>query len=358
MKDFLETTWLDNTLLTWAIALGVGLATFAVCLVLARIVPKRLKKLAARTAVRWDDLLVEALGRTGTWFLLAIAAFAGSLVLGLSERFHAAAGAVIRVALVLQAGFWISAAIRYWVKAFREQRLQDDPAAVTSVGAMGFVSRLVLWVLVALLVLDNAGVEIGPLLAGLGVGGIAVALAVQNVLGDLFASLSIVLDKPFVIGDFLILGGEHLGSVENIGLKTTRVRSLSGEQLVLSNSDLLNSRIRNFGRMTERRVVFSVGILYSTPRETVARVAGMIRSAIEAQPDVRFDRAHFKEFGDSALVFEAVYYVLSPAYNVYMDRQQAINLALMEAFELEGIEFAFPTRTLHIESGSSAATEP
>jgi small-conductance mechanosensitive channel len=176
---------------------------------------------------------------------------------------------------------------------------------------------------------------------------VAVALSVQNILGDLFASLSIILDKPFVIGDFLIID-DYMGSVEYVGLKTTRVRSLSGEQLIFSNSDLLKSRIRNYGRMFERRVVFSIGVTYDTSREKLRRIPGIIREAIEAEDKTRFDRSHFMNYGDYSLQFETVYYVLSADYNSYMDIQQAIYFAIHEAFEQEGIEFAYPTQTLFV----------
>ncbi|MGA9537034.1 MAG: mechanosensitive ion channel family protein, partial [Desulfobacterales bacterium] len=177
--------------------------------------------------------------------------------------------------------------------------------------------------------------------------GIAVALAVQNILSDLFASLSIVLDKPFVIDDFIIVDN-YMGTVEHIGLKTTRLRSLSGEYLVFSNNDLLKSRIRNYTRMLERRVVFSIGVTYQTPLEKLKQVPATIRKIIESQEAVRFDRAHFQGYGDFALKFEVVYYVLNPDYNRYMDIQQSINLAIFESFEKEGIDFAYPTQQLYI----------
>jgi len=194
---------------------------------------------------------------------------------------------------------------------------------------------------VLLLALDTLGIDITALVAGLGVGGIAVALAVQKVLGDLFASLSIVLDKPFAVGDFLIID-QHMGSVEYVGLKTTRLRSLSGEQLVFSNSDLLGSRIRNYGRMYERRVVFNIGVTYQTPRDKLVMIPQILRAAIEAQKRTRFDRAHFKEFGDFALNFESVYYVVGPDYNTYMDIQQAINLFIQKVSKRK--ELSLPTR--------------
>jgi small-conductance mechanosensitive channel len=179
------------------------------------------------------------------------------------------------------------------------------------------------------------------------VGGIAVALAVQNVLGDLFASFSIVLDKPFVIGDFIIVG-DHLGTVEHVGLKTTRIRSLSGEQLVFSNTDLLGSRIRNFKRMYERRVVFSLGVVYQTPARLLEKIPPMLRQIVESREQVRFDRAHFRDFGPHSLNFEIVYWVLSPDYALYMDIQQEINLEIYRRFEQEGIDFAYPTQTLYL----------
>jgi small-conductance mechanosensitive channel len=234
--------------------------------------------------------------------------------------------------------------------------MKEDAAAATTIGALRFIAKLVLWTAVLLLALDNLGLDITTLVAGLGVGGIAVALALQSVLGDLFASLSIVLDKPFVIGDFIIVG-DFLGTVEHIGLKTTRVRSLSGEQLVFSNGDLLSSRIRNYKRMAERRIVFGFGVVYQTPAEQLEAIPGMVREFIESLEKTRFDRAHFKGFGNFSLDFEVVYYVLVPDYNIYMDIQQQINLALYRRFEQDGIEFAYPTQTLYVmgQGGGDAA---
>jgi len=207
--------------------------------------------------------------------------------------------------------------------------------------------------MVLLLTLDNLGVDITALVAGLGIGGIAVALALQNVLGDLLASLSITLDQPFVIGDFLIVG-DHMGSVEYVGIKTTRLRSLTGEQIVMSNADLLSSRVRNYGRMYERRIVFALGVAYETPREKLERIPPLLREIIEAQEGVRFDRAHFAKYGDFSLDFEIVYYVQSPEYGLYMDAQQAINFRIHEAFEDLGVQFAYPTQTLWIAGGAAA----
>jgi small-conductance mechanosensitive channel len=230
---------------------------------------------------------------------------------------------------------------------YRKEQAAEDPGLATALGAVGILAQGIIWAIFLLLILQNLGIQITALVTGLGIGGIAVALAVQNVLGDLLASLSIVLDKPFVIGDFVVVG-EFSGTVEHVGLKTTRVRSLSGEQLVFSNSDLLGSRIRNFKRMQERRVAFTVGVTYGTGADKLERIPGMIREVVEGRELVRFDRCHFKSYGDFSLNFETVYYVLLPDYTSYMDVQQAINLEIYRRFQDAGIEFAFPTQTIFL----------
>jgi small-conductance mechanosensitive channel len=209
---------------------------------------------------------------------------------------------------------------------------------------------------VLLLALDNLGINITAFVAGLGIGGIAVALATQKILGDIFASLSIVLDKPFVLGDFIVVQ-DHMGTVEHIGLKTTRLRSLTGEQLIISNSDLLDSRIQNFKRMQERRVLFTINVPYETSHEKVAKVSGILKNVVENRKEIRFDRAHLKQFTPSGIEFEVVYYVLQAEFNVYMDIQQEMNLELFKRFESEGIEFARPAQQLqlHLQNGKDQA---
>jgi small-conductance mechanosensitive channel len=249
---------------------------------------------------------------------------------------------------LIQGALWGNVALQFGLTHYLKSRATDDAAAATTISAGRFVGALVLWSVALLLALDNLGVDVTALVAGLGIGGIAVALAAQNILGDLFASLSIVMDQPFVLGDFIVVG-DKLGTVEKIGLKTTRLRSLSGEQLIFSNTELLKSTIRNYKRMFERRVLFELGVVYQTPHEKLARIPGLIRAIVETQQRVRFDRAHFKAFGDSALVFETVYFVLSPEYNDYMDIHQAVNLAIVAKFAQEQIEFAYPTQTLYVQ---------
>lgn len=351
--DSLGYVFLGNSVKLWLIALGTAIALFLVLIVVRRTVIRKFRDAAQRTSTNIDDLLLEILRHAKGWFLLVVALFAGSVFLSLPGSVSTAIRSLTVIAMLVQAGIWAGLVINFYLQSYRKRRLQKDPGSVTTLSALGLFSKIAVWSIVLLLALDNLGINVTALVAGLGVGGIAVALAVQNVLGDLLASLSIVLDKPFVVGDFIVID-DFLGSIEYVGLKTTRVRSLSGEQLVFANSDLLKSRIRNYGRMFERRVVFAIGITYETPREQVEKVPKILRAAVESQDNTRFDRAHFKSYGDFALQFEIVYYVLMADYNRYMDIQQAINFYIMEQFEREGIEFAYPTRTLWLKNANGA----
>jgi len=346
--EFLDITYYGNTFQNWGIGVLTGIATLIILRIFKQVVLRRLGVLAKRTTTEWDDLVTNVLLQTRALFLLVIAIYTGSLALTLTGQVRGILTSITAIALLIQGGIWSSTAVGFWLESYRRRQLSEDAAAATTVTAVGFIVKMLVWSIVLLLALDNLGVDITALVAGLGVGGIAVALAVQNVLGDLFASLSIVLDKPFVLGDFLIID-DYMGSVEHIGLKTTRIRSLSGEQLVFSNNDLLSSRIRNYGRMYERRVVFTLGVTYQTPREKLERIPTMIRKAVEEQENTRFDRSHFKEYGDFSLNFETVYYVLVPDYNAYMDIQQAVNLSIHKQFEDEKIEFAYPSQTIFLE---------
>lgn len=344
----------------WATALLTAAVLAALLFGARALLVGRLQRLSARTTNHVDDLVYAVLARTTGWFLWLLSLSAGLAVLALPPAVEQGLRVATVAGIGLQVGLWLTTlavgAIRLWSGDDREQ----SPSLRTTFGALRFLVHLVVWSAVVLHVLANLGVDVTALVAGLGVGGVAVALAVQNILGDLFASLSIVLDQPFTVGDFIIVD-DFMGTVEKVGLKTTRLRSLGGEQLIFSNAKLLEARIRNYQRMQERRVVFSVGITYETPADEVRAVPGLIRAAIEAAPDTRFDRAHFKEYGDSALVMEAVYYVLSPDYNRYMDIQQEINFGLMDRFGARGIDFAYPTRTLHLvrprRTGGDAATD-
>lgn len=353
--SFLDQVLLDNTLRQWATAVGTLVLSFGVLWLVARFVAVRVASAAERSGTSLDDLVAELLSRTSLLFLLVISIFFGSLLLDLPDRVDGLLRRVAIIALLLQAGMWINAAINFLLGRYRQRTLAEDAAAVTTITTLSFTAKVILWTIVLLLILDNLGVEVTALVTGLGIGGIAVALALQSILGDLFASLAIVLDKPFVIGDFLEFDG-NLGSVENVGLKTTRVRSLSGEQLVVSNSDLLGSRIRNYGRLYERRVVFDIGVTYDTSRDRLESIPAMLREAVERREETRFDRSHLKQYGDSSIDFETVYFVTKPDYALKMDIQQAINLEIHQRFEEAGINFAFPTQTIHLQTGGGEAT--
>ena len=357
--EFLESIFFGNTLRDWAIAAIVAAVVFGVVTVLKRLVLQYTGRLAERTRNEYDDIVANVLGRTKVFFIGFISLYAGSRALDLSANAEYAVKVVAVSIVFIQLALWGNALIDSFVRREIRVTLETDPATATTMNALGFIGRLLLYSVLLLMALANLDVEIWPLLTGLGVGGIAVALAMQNILGDLFASLSIVLDKPFVIGDFIIVG-DLMGTVERVGLKTTRVRSLSGEQLIFANSDLLNARVRNYKRMVERRIVFSLGVTYQTPRERLKEIPLMIREIVEEREEARFDRSHFQRYGASSLDFETVYYVLSPDYNRFMDIQQEINLAIFERFEREGIEFAYPTQTLFLERiqhAAAAATE-
>jgi small-conductance mechanosensitive channel len=342
----LTDTFYGNPLQTWLIAVAVTIGALIALRVVEQVLIVRIEQLTRRTNTNIDDAVIGALRKTKLLYLVIVSIFVGSVWLSLPEDLRSVFWRVTIVATIIQAGIWLSTALQIWLENYRKD--ETDGANRMTMNALSLLGRIGLWATVLLLILDNLGIDVTALVAGLGIGGIAIALAVQNVLSDLFASLSIVLDKPFIPGDFIVVG-DMAGSVEHIGVKTTRIRSISGEQLVFSNTDLLSSRIRNFGRMSERRVVFSIGVTYQTAADTLERVPGLIRAAIESQDRARFDRSHFASYGDSALNFETVYYVESPDYATHMDILQAVNLELYRCFEAEKIEFAYPTQTLFIE---------
>lgn len=348
-----NTEFLDNTVGRWTLALVTFLVTFTVLPILRGFIASRRRKWVESGrgqlpgAVALVGLLVE---RTSRWFLSVVALWLASRNLNLAERVERILTVVIVIAFWIQVGLWSMTAVRFAIQRRRQRSEALDAVLTSSIDIILFVAGLAIWAMVLLLALDNLGVEIKPLLAGLGIGGIAIALAVQTVLGDLLASLSIALDKPFTIGDFLSVD-DFQGSVEHIGVKSTRLRSISGEQIVISNTDILKARVRNFGRMRERRAVFQIGVHYETPPESLAAIPAAIREIVEAQPDVRFDRCHFLTYGDTALQFETVYIVKRADFNSYADIQQNINLAILKKLRSMSVQFAAPTRNvLYIEN--------
>lgn len=338
------------------IASTVFFSVLAALLLLKAFISRQLKRLSQAGRLKFLSYPEQILGATRLPFLLAVsllAAVTQMKVPPVQDKWIQYAWIVI---LVSQIAMWGNRMITVAVQRAVERQREINPADATHLMLGGLVARILLWSIAALVTLDNLGFNITTLMASLGIGGIAVALAVQNILGDIFSSVSIALDKPFVIGDFIVVDN-FMGTVEYVGMKTTRLRSLGGEQIVFSNTELLKNRIRNYKRMQERRVAFEFGIAYETPQEEVERIPQLVREIVAGDKlETRFDRAHFKSYGDSALLFEVVYYVLDPDYNKYMDIQQAINLALLRAFRERGIAFAYPTRTVHVVQTADSAS--
>jgi small-conductance mechanosensitive channel len=293
---FFDRILYQNSIYDWLVAIAIAVVVFLVMRLAKAVIKKRVGQLAVKTTVDWDDLIVAITERIHSWFLLALAIYAGSLKLDLPARVSVFIKKGAFVVFLFQVALIVTYVIKFLIDRYRRKKIESDAAAVTTLSSIGFILKILLWFILLLVALDNFGVNVTTLVAGLGISGIAVALAVQNILGDLFASFSIVFDKPFVIGDFIIVD-DFLGTVEYVGLNTTRIRSLSGEQVILSNTDLLKSRIRNFKRMFERRVVFAIGVLYQTSYEQLIEIPKMIQNIIEDHSQVRFDRAHFKEYG-------------------------------------------------------------
>ena len=355
--EFQDYTFQGVSLVDWCIAIGSGVVLAGVLIIVRRLVTNRFKKLAKRTNNKVDDLIALLVKETRRYTFVAAGIGLAIYIRDFPEQIDQIAIRSVFLIFLFQVGLWGNAAITWWVDLYQEEKMAVDPSSVTTIRGVALIGYILLWSVLLLLTLDNFGIDVTALVTGLGIGGIAVALAVQNILGDLFASLSIMLDKPFVIGDFLVID-DYKGTVEDIGLKTTRLRSLSGEQIIISNSDLLKSRIRNYKRMNQRRIAFTVGVEYETDKKLLDQIPLMLEQAVSRQEQVRFDRAHFQSFGDSALMFEVVYFVLESDYTLYMNVQQAINLSIFHQFAEKGIGIAYPTQKVFVESqGSSVAGE-
>jgi small-conductance mechanosensitive channel len=347
-----------NTVEAYAVAAALFLGAVLALPILKTLVVGRLQRLAARTVTDLDDFMVGLLqhhiGPT-VYILAGLYLVAESLALpdGIEQLVHG----VLVVVVTVKAVQLLHESVAFFLVRWAKRTAADDPTTRAVMTNVGKVIQVGLWLGGAIFVLDNLGVNVTSVVAGLGIGGVAVALAAQAMLGDAFSSLAIFLDKPFKVGDFIIVG-DLLGTVEHIGVKTTRIRSLHGEQLIFPNSDLTSSRVRNYKRMDTRRIAFHIGVTYQTTTEQVRAIPGMLRAVVEAQEHAKFDRAHFQAFGDFALTFEIVYYVLSPDYNVYMDVQQVINVGIKEAFDQAGIEFAYPTQVLYLAQTTGGTQRP
>ena len=350
LADILQRQLLENSLRAWLTGAATAAVVFVIALVVRRVLVSRLGALAARTTNQIDDMIVELIRETRTWVLLVVALFVGFAQLSMSARAATYFQSLAKLVVLWQAAVWGAAAVGFWVKHYLERRTAThDRASIAMVTAMGVGAKVVLWIMIGLTALQTVfGLAVAPLITGLGVGGIALALAVQNVLGDILAALAIVFDKPFDVGD--TIGVDNItGVVEHIGLKTTRIRSVNGEQVIVGNADLLKSKLRNLRRMHQRRVVFNLDVTFNTPPDLLARIPKIVEQIVTSQTPVQFDRSHVASFGESFIRIENVYHVLDPDYKKFMDIQQAINIEILRRFASENVSFAFPSRTVYHE---------
>ena len=348
-QKYLKWEFLGNTGSEIVFAIGVFLLLVSALYIFRGFVLRSMHKLAKKTKTDLDDIIITAIRAIRWPFYFMLSIYAGLIYLeipGLLEK-------IVRIIIVVQAVWYAikaaQAVINYFTKKELKRREKEDVKGGASfVKILGALAKAIIWALALLFVLANFGVEITPLLAGLGVGGIAIAFALQNILEDLFSSFTIYFDEPFKEGDFIVIG-DDMGTVKHIGLKTTRITTLQGQELVVSNRELTTTRINNYKRMERRRIVFSIGVEYETPLKKLKKIPEVVKKIYEEVELCDLDRVHFKSFGDYSLNYEIVYYLNSSDYNVYMNKQQEINFKLAENFEKEKIEFAFPTQTIHVK---------
>lgn len=347
MNSYWDNIYLNNTLRDWAIALSLTVGLMLLIRIFRAIIFKRIKAWAGATESTVDDFAVRIIERS----ILPLA-YLGSVYAGFYYlQFPPRVDRIFHVAFLMAGTFFILKLISGFIHFFLYRAIrghENKEAKGRQLKGILFIINVIVWILGLVFLLSNLGYDITAVITGLGVGGIAIALASQVVLGDLFSYFVIFFDRPFEIGDAISVDDKN-GTVEYIGIKTTRIRTLSGEQLVVSNTNLTNARLHNYKRMETRRVQFNLGVVYQTPSEKLKAIPDIVKEIITATPDLRYDRGHFAGYGDFSLRFEFVYFVNSPDYNLYMDRQQAIYLAIFEAFEKESIQFAYPTQQLLVD---------
>jgi small-conductance mechanosensitive channel len=346
MDDFLNQVYYNNTVRDYLIAVAIILGGILLLRLFRQFILNRLRRLADSTQTTLDNFAVDAVDQFALPALNFFIIYAGINYLELSDKMNQ----IVKVAVAIVITFFvlrlISSIALQGLKSYVRRQEQGEEK-VKQLGGIMLIINVTIWIIGAIFLFDNLGYNVGTIIAGLGIGGIAIALAAQNILGDLFNYFVIFFDRPFEIGDFIVLDDKK-GNVEHIGIKTTRLKSLTGEQLVLANSDLTKSRLHNFKRMQRRRIEFNIGITYQTPLEKVKEVPEIIRSIISSIKGVTLDRTHFMAYGDFSLIFQTVYFVENADYNSYMDLHQEINLKLLEEFEKRKIEFAYPTQSIFL----------
>lgn len=347
--SFLDFTVFGNTGAQYAYALTVFVLGVLVLWFFKAIVLVFLKELSNRTKTEWDDLIIASIGRIRLPFFVFMAFYYAITFIKVPQIITSILEYAILIVIMFYAVLMLETVIdkvkNRMIESRKKEEKVDDTAIVDA--AAGLV-KIVLWIIAALVLLAHYGFNITTLLAGLGIGGLAVALAAQNILSDLFATFTIYLDKPFKKGDFIVIGTD-MGVIKKIGLKSTRLETLQGQELVVSNRELTSTRINNFKKMQRRRIVATIGVTYNTPVKKLQKIPSIVSEIINKHARITLDRVHFKSFGDSSLVYEIVYYVESPEYNDYMDLQQQINLELAKRFEKEKIDFAYPTQTVYLK---------
>lgn len=346
--DFINNTFfLDNSIKNWLIAISITIALCLVVKIFTFVILKRIQKLTARTQNTFDDFIISLVQKKLLPFVYILVFYGGLQYL----QFSAKAEKVIHTALMVCVSYFMISIlvsfVSYFFISYAQRKSEDgDESRTKQAKGILLIIKVIIWCAGVIFLIDNLGYNITTLITGLGIGGIAIALAAQTILGDLFSYLVIFFDKPFEIGDAISIDDKS-GTIEYIGIKTTRIRAIGGEQLICSNTMLTNSKVHNYKRMERRRVVFTLKVVYQTPFSKLKKIPEIIKDIITAQVGTLFDRAHFMNYGDSSLNFEVVYFVLSADYNVHVEKQQAINLAIYEAFEREEIKFAHPTQTVY-----------
>ena len=338
---------LGNSLTEWLIAIILGLAVWSALWGLRNFIAARYQRYAGAQNPTVVRLIAYLIGNTKQVLFLAIAIYAAQEWLTLPAKVEHLVSNVVLLLILLQVGLWAGRTVRFYLE-MKERERGADRVFAGSLDIINFVSGMLIWSLLILVALSNFGVNITALLAGLGVGGVAVALALQNILGDLFASLSIALDKPFVVGDALVID-TFVGKVEHIGIKTTRLRSENGEQIILSNADILKSRVRNNGRAPELRAVTTLRLAYDTPIEQLRAMPALLEGIVREHAQARFERCHLKNLTDAAFQFELTYFTREPVANPLLDLQQAVNFRIIEEFRRLKVEFAYPTQMVIVD---------
>lgn len=345
MDQLLDQTYFGNSVWLYITTLGIFLLGLFIVFIFKIVILSKLRTWAEKTDTQLDDLLIEGMEKS----LIPLSYFATFYVALQTLELSVKVEKWLHIASVILLTFYLLKAITTVISHATRSYIKREHGAEreTQMRGITYLLNLLIWSIGLMFLLDNLGFKISAVIAGLGIGGIAIALAAQTVLGDLFNYFVIFFDRPFEIGDFLIVE-DKMGTVEYIGIKTTRIRSLGGELMIFHNTDLTNARIHNYQKMEKRRVVFQIGVIYQTTADQLEEIPRIIKEIIVKQEDATFDRTHFANFGDFSLNFEIVYYVLSADYSRYMDIQQAINLSLFREFEQKGIGFAYPTQTLFV----------